>query len=404
MKKRILQMIGTRPEAIKMSPVALELAERPGLSSRVCFTGQHRELLEQAAAAFGLRPDCRLEVMEEEQSLDGLTARLLTQITQLLREERPDLLLVHGDTTTAFAAALAAFYLEIPVGHVEAGLRTGDLAAPFPEEFNRVAVDRLSKWHFAPTPRAAANLLRERCPPESIQVTGNTVVDAMKLTLREDFSHPVLAWAGERPLVLMTIHRREGLDALAELFASLRTLIQAHGEAAFCFPVHPNPRVRRLACGLLGGLDNLMLSNPLEVRAFHNLLARCALVLTDSGGIQEEAAVLGKQVLVLRDATERPEGIAGGLLHLVGREQGALEKNFAALLENAPSCDKIHLDLGLYGDGRAARRIADTLERGTAGADWRPAGSGTEGAQRMIIFSKIGAQDTETERDGKTDG
>lgn len=375
---QILQVIGTRPEAIKMAPVALELARRRGLDSKICFTGQHRQLLEQAAAAFGLQPDCRLEVMEEDQSLDGLTARLLTGMTQLLRTRRPDLLLVHGDTTTAFSAALAAFYLGIPVGHVEAGLRTGDLTAPFPEEWNRVTIDRLAQWHFAPTPQAAAHLREEGCDPAGIQVTGNTVVDALRLTLRPDFTHPILDWAAGRPLVLLTIHRRERQEHLAELLIRLGELIHCRPQTAFFFPVHPSPRVRRLAYGLLGELDNLQLTNPLGVRDFHNLLARCALVLTDSGGVQEEAAVLGKQVLVLRPATERPEGIAGGLLHLADPEQADFGKNFDTLLENCWSCDKIQLDLGLYGDGRAAWRMGDTLERGRVAVQWNPGDGETE--------------------------
>lgn len=362
--QQILQVIGTRPEAIKMAPVARELTGRTGLCSQVCFTGQHRELLEQAAAAFELRPDWRLEVMEQEQSLDGLTARLLTGLTALLRAQRPDLVLVHGDTTTAFAAALAAFYLGIPVGHVEAGLRTGDLSAPFPEEFNRVAVDRLARWHFAPTAQAAAHLRREGCDPSGIQVTGNTVVDALCMTLRQDFDHPLLRWAAGRPLVLLTLHRRERRERLAELLLALGELIRSRPQVAFFFPVHPSPGVRRLAYGLLGGLGNLQLTNPLGVRELHNLLARCALVLTDSGGIQEEAAVLGRQVLVLRAATERPEGVRDGLLHLADPEEKGFQEIFDSLLENAPVCDKIQLNLSLYGDGRAARRIADTLERG----------------------------------------
>lgn len=373
MGTKVFMVLGTRPEAIKMAPVALELAARPRLSSRICFTGQHRELLEQAARAFGLRPDVRLEVMETDQALDGLTARLLTGLTGVLREERPDLLLVHGDTTTAFAGALAAFYLNIPVGHVEAGLRTWNLSAPFPEEFNRVAIDRLARWHFAPTPQAADNLRREGSDPAGIQVTGNTVVDALQRTLRPEFAHPVLEWANGRPLVLLTLHRREGQERLAELLLRLERLIRARPEVAFFFPVHPSPRVRRLAYGLLGGLDNLRLTNPLGVLEFHNLLARCALILTDSGGIQEEAAVLKKPVLVLRSATERPEGIAAGRLHLVEPEKPGFEKIFDTQLESGGTCAKIQLDMGLYGDGRAARRIGDTLERGITGPDWCPA-------------------------------
>lgn len=386
MKKRILLLFGTRPEAIKMCPLAHELSRRPGIQSRVCLTGQHREMLEQAVDAFGLRPDRRLEVMEENQTLSGLTARLLTQVTDLLREERPGMVLVHGDTTTAFAGALAAFYLGIPIGHVEAGLRTGDLSAPFPEEFNRVAIDRLALWHFAPTPGAAENLLREGRDPNYILVTGNTVVDALRFTLRPDFTHPALSWAGERPLILLTVHRREQFDTLGELFEVIQALARLRPQAAFLFPVHRNPQVRKLAYGLLGGLDNLRLVNPLDVRDFHNLLARCALVLTDSGGVQEEAAVLGKPVLVLRGATERPEGIGCGLLHLVGTERRSILKNFDFLLEKRESCGRIQLDIGLYGDGRASCRIAHCLETGERGEAWTPE-TGSEKDRRFVTIA-----------------
>lgn len=372
MAQNILLLFGTRPEAIKMCPLALELSRRGGLRTRVCLTGQHREMLTQAMEDLGVGCDRSLEVMEEEQPLGALTCRLLERVTAALREERPDRVLVHGDTTTAFAGALAAFYLGIPVGHVEAGLRTWDLSAPFPEEFNRQAVDRLADWRFAPTPQAARNLLREGCPPDRVYVTGNTVVDALCRTLRADYTHPALTWAGSRPLVLLTVHRRENLRALGALFETLGLLVRHHPEAAFLFPVHRNPQVRRQAYGLLGGLDNLRLVNPLGVRDFHNLLARSALVLTDSGGVQEEAAVLGRPVLVLRERTERPEGVAPGCLHLTGTDEAAIRKNFESLLEKRETCAKIQIDLRLYGDGQAARRIADCLEAGRPGPPWTP--------------------------------
>lgn len=385
MGQDILLLLGTRPEAIKMAPLALELARHKGIRSRVCLTGQHRELLEQAVADFGLRPWRRLDVMEEAQTLSGLTARLLSELTGVLRESRPNLILVHGDTTTAFAGALAAFYLQIPVGHVEAGLRSGDLSAPFPEEFNRIAIDRLARWHFAPTPGARENLLREGCAAEGIVVTGNTVVDAMRLTLREDFTHPALDWAGKRPLVLLTAHRRENFAAMGRLFAAIQALARHRPDVAFLFPVHPNPRVRKLAYGLLGGLDNLKLVNPLGVAECHNLLARCAVVLTDSGGLQEEASALCRPVLVLREVTERPEGVTEGKLRLVGTEGSNLLENFDLLLENRTSCDKIQLDIGLWGDGYASHRIVSCLE-GASASEWTPLPETAE-HRRFLILS-----------------
>ncbi len=372
MAQNILLLFGTRPEAVKMCPLALELAGRGGLRTRVCLTGQHREMLARTMEDLGVGCDRSLEVMEEEQPLSALTCRLLERVTAALREERPDRVLVHGDTTTAFAGALAAFYLGIPVGHVEAGLRTWDLRAPFPEEFNRQAVDRLADWRFAPTPQAAHNLLREGCPPERVYVTGNTVVDALCRTLRADYTHPALAWAGRRPLVLLTVHRREKICALGALFETLGKLVRSHPEAAFLFPVHRNPQVRRQAYGLLGGLSNLRLVNPLGVRDFHNLLARSSLVLTDSGGVQEEAAVLGRPVLVLREKTERPEGVSHGCLYLTGTDEAAIRMNFDSLLEKRETCAKIQIDLRLYGDGQAACRIADCLETGRPGPPWTP--------------------------------
>ena len=378
--KKILLVFGTRPEAVKMCPLVQELRARRGIQTVVCVTGQHREMLDQILATFSVVPDYDLSVMKDAQTLFDVTTGVLEGLKGVLEAEKPDIVLVQGDTTTAFAAALAAYYLRIPVGHVEAGLRTRDIYSPYPEEFNRQAVSVVSRYNFAPTEQAKQNLLAEGRDAGTIHVTGNTVIDALKTTVRADYSHPELAWAAGKRLILITAHRRENLgEPMRHMFRAIRRVLDEHDDVRAIYPIHRNPAVRETAAEVFGGDERIHIIEPLDVPDFHNFLARSYLVLTDSGGIQEEAAVLGKQVLVLRDATERPEGIAGGLLRLVGREQGALEKNFAALLENAPSCDKIQLDLGLYGDGRAARRIADTLEQGSAGANWRPAASGTDG-------------------------
>lgn len=359
--KKLLLIFGTRPEAIKMCPLALELKRRAAFSVRVCVTGQHRDMLDEALDAFSLRPDADLALMRERQTLDGLSAALLEALPPLLARERPELVLVHGDTTTAFAAALCCFYQKIPVGHVEAGLRTWDLDAPFPEEFNRQAVGLVSAWHFAPTAQARDNLLREGKDPRRVFVTGNTVVDALRLTQREDFSHPALDWAGGRDFALLTAHRRESLGGrLEQMLAAIRAEVEARQELRVVYPVHPNPAVRAAALRALGGSGQFLLTEPLGVREFHNLLSRARFVLTDSGGIQEEACALGKPTLVLRDATERPEGVSTGTLRLAGTDGAGIRRAMRELLDGGETRDKCAPNP--YGDGGASRRIADILE------------------------------------------
>ena len=363
--KKLLLIFGTRPEAIKMCPLARELKTRPGFSVRVCVTGQHRDMLDEALAAFSLRPDADLKLMRERQTLAGLSAALLEALPPLLEKEKPALVLVHGDTTTAFAAALCCFYLKIPIAHVEAGLRTGRLDAPFPEEFNRQAVGLLSDWHFAPTERARQNLLREGKDARRVFVTGNTVVDALRLTVRADFSHPVLDWAEGRDFALLTAHRRESLDGRLEtMLQAIRAELEAHPALRVVYPVHRNPAVRAAAQRALGGCAQILLTEPLGVTDFHNLLSRCRFVLTDSGGIQEEASALGVPTLVLRDATERPEGVEAGTLRLAGTEVSSIRRALRELLDEGDGARSAGNNP--YGDGSASRKIADILETVTA--------------------------------------
>lgn len=364
--KKLLLIFGTRPEAIKMCPLALELKTRAAFSVRVCVTGQHRDMLDEAMEAFSLQPDEDLALMRERQTLGELSAALLEALPPLLARERPDLVLVHGDTTTAFAAALCCFYQKIPIAHVEAGLRTGDLAAPFPEEFNRQAVGLLSAWHFAPTAEARDNLLREGKNPRRVFVTGNTVVDALRLTRREDFSHPALDWTGGRDFALLTAHRRESLDGrLERMLAAIRAELETRPELCVVYPVHRNPAVRAAAQRALGGCGQFLLTEPLGVRAFHNLLSRARFVLTDSGGVQEEASALRVPTLVLRDRTERPEGVAAGTLRLAGTDAADVRRALSELLDGEEMQDGCAPNP--YGDGSASRRIADILESALEG-------------------------------------
>ena len=360
--RKILFVFGTRPEAIKLCPLIRELRARGGVATPVCVTGQHGALLHQVLALFQLRPDYDLALMRPEQSPGELTAACLTGLAPILQRERPDLVLVHGDTASAFSAALAAFYAGIPVGHVEAGLRTYDLAAPYPEEFFRQTIDRLCLWAFAPTEAARDNLLREGMDPARIFVTGNTGLDALRFTVAEDFAHPLLDWCGPRRLILLTAHRRESLGApLAEIFQAVRQLADSREDIAILYPVHPNPRIGPAAEALLGGHPRIRLTAPLTVAEFHNLLARCCLVLTDSGGVQEEAAALHRPALVLRDKTERPEGVAAGGLAVVGRSAPEILAASQALLDSPEAYSAMCRAENPFGDGFASRRIADAL-------------------------------------------
>ena len=362
MFKKIMAVFGTRPEAIKMCPLVLELRRRPGFRTVVCVTGQHREMLDDVLEAFGIVPDFDLDVVRERQTLFDITGGGLERIKPVLEAEVPDIVLVHGDTTTAFAASLAAFYLGIPVGHVEAGLRTHDTRSPFPEEFNRQAVGIISRFNFAPTETARRNLISEGKAPDSVFVTGNTAIDALNATLRADLTHPELDWVGGDRLILVTAHRRENLgEPMRGMFRAIRRVIAGHPGTKAVFPVHLNPEVRRVAEEILGDAPRIHLTNPLGVLDFHNFLSRSYLILTDSGGIQEEASALGKPVLVMRDTTERPEGISSGTLKLVGTDEEAIYESFSRLLDDPREYERMSRAANPYGDGHASRRIADIL-------------------------------------------
>ena len=360
--KKILVVFGTRPEAVKMCPLVNELRGRRDMQTVVCVTGQHREMLGMVLDAFGVKPEYDLAVMKDAQTLFDITNAVLRGLEDVLRRESPDIVLVQGDTTTTFAAALAAFYLHIPVGHVEAGLRTYNMESPFPEEFNRQAVSLVSRFHFAPTERAKENLLREGKAPDTIFVTGNTAIDALKTTVRSEYTHPELTWAEGSRLILITAHRRENLgEPMEHMFRAIRRVMDEHPDTKAIYPIHMNPRVREIAGRFLGGDDRIHIIEPLDVLDFHNFLARCRLVLTDSGGIQEEAPSLGKPVLVMRDTTERPEGIEAGTLRLVGTEEETIYREFTRLLTDSVAYDAMAHAANPYGDGHACERIADIL-------------------------------------------
>lgn len=359
--KKIMLVFGTRPDAVKMCPLVLELKKRPAVHTLVCVTGQHRQMLDQALAAFGVAPDYDLGIMREEQSLFDITGAVLASLRGVLEAARPDIVLVHGDTSTAFAAALACFYMRIPVGHVEAGLRTYDACAPYPEEFNRQAADIISRYHFAPTRRAAENLIREGKDPETVFVTGNTVIDAMRHTLHGDTPS---GGTGKGRLILITLHRRESLGApMRGMLRAVRRVLEEHPDCRAVMPMHRNPAVRKAAEEELSGCGRIELCEPLGVAEFHRLEVRCFLCLTDSGGVQEECASLGRPVLVLRDKTERPEGAEAGTLLLAGTAEESVYHHFTALLDDPAAYEKMARPTDIYGDGRASERIADILER-----------------------------------------
>ena len=362
--KKIMLVFGTRPEAIKMCPLVNELKTREELQTIVCVTGQHRQMLDQVLEAFHVVPDYDLSIMKEKQTLFDITTNILNRIREVLEKEKPDVVLVHGDTSTTFVTALACFYLQIPVGHVEAGLRTYNIYSPYPEEFNRQAVGIVSQYNFAPTELSKQNLLNEGKRPESIHVTGNTAIDALKTTVREDYSHPELRWAEGSRLIMVTAHRRENLgEPMKNMFRAIRRCLDEHPDVKAIYPIHMNPVVRQTADEILGGEDRIHIIEPLEVLDFHNFLARSYLILTDSGGIQEEAPSLGKPVLVMRDTTERPEGIAAGTLKLVGTDEEVIYRSFKQLLEDEAEYAKMSNASNPYGDGFACRRITDILCR-----------------------------------------
>jgi len=363
--KTVMLVFGTRPEAIKMCPLVNELKTRSSIRTVVTVTGQHRQMLDQVLDVFGVKPDYDLSIMKDKQTLFDITTNILNGIGQVLDEVKPDVVLVHGDTSTTFVTALACFYKQIPVGHVEAGLRTYQIYSPYPEEFNRQAVSILSQYHFAPTELAQSNLIREGKDAATIYVTGNTAIDALQTTVRRDYTHPELTWAADSRLILITAHRRENLgEPMHQMFRAIRRVMEEHPDVKAIYPIHMNPAVRRAASEELGDCDRIHIIEPLEVIDFHNFLARSYLILTDSGGIQEEAPSLGKPVLVMRDTTERPEGIKAGTLRLVGTEEEVIYRHFKQLLVDKDAYAAMAKASNPYGDGLASRRIADILEVG----------------------------------------
>lgn len=361
--KKVMLVFGTRPEAIKMCPLVNELKKRQGIKTVVCVTGQHRQMLDMVLEAFHVKPDYDLSIMKDKQTLYDITTNILRRIREVLEREEPDVVLVHGDTSTTFVTALACFYSQIPVGHVEAGLRTYNIYSPYPEEFNRQAVSIISQYNFAPTELSRQNLVNEGKRAESIYVTGNTAIDALKTTVRKDYTHQELEWAKGSRLILITAHRRENLGApLQHMFRAIRRVMDEHPDTKAIYPIHMNPVIRETANAFLGGDDRIHIIEPLDVLDFHNFLARSYLILTDSGGIQEEAPSLGKPVLVMRDTTERPEGIEAGTLKLVGTEEEPIYREFSRLLSDQNVYDSMSHASNPYGDGNACRRIADILE------------------------------------------
>jgi len=361
--RKVMLAFGTRPEAIKMCPLVLEMRRRAAFETVVCVTGQHREMLDSVLGAFGVEPDHDLSIMDSGQTLFDITGKVMAGMRDVLILDRPDALLVHGDTTTTFAAAVAGFYLGVPVGHVEAGLRTNNMRSPFPEEFNRQAVDLITDFNFAPTETSRENLLREGKRPETVFVTGNTAIDALKTTVRESFSHPELDWASGSRLVILTAHRRENLgEPMRRIFRAIRRVVDEFGDLKVIYPVHLNPVVSGAAESEFGGHPRIRLIAPLDVLQFHNFLARSYIILTDSGGIQEEAPSLGKPVLVLRDTTERPEGIAAGTLKLAGAGEEGVYEGFRQLVTDGALYEAMSKASNPYGDGLASKRIADILE------------------------------------------
>lgn len=367
--KKVMLVFGTRPEAIKMCPLVNELKSREAFDVKVCVTAQHRQMLDQVLNTFDVKPDYDLNIMKDRQTLFDITTNIMTDIRAVLEKERPDVVLVHGDTSTTFVTALACFYLQIPVGHVEAGLRTYNIYSPYPEEFNREAVSIISEYNFAPTPLSRDNLLREGRRADRIFVTGNTVIDAMQHTVRPDYTHPELDWVGDDKLIFITAHRRENLgEPMHHMFRAIRRVLDEHPDCKAIYPIHMNPAVREAAEQELGDCKQIHIIEPIEVFDCHNFEARSYLCLTDSGGIQEECPSYGVPVLVMRDTTERPEGVDSGTLRLVGTDENVIYENFTRLLENEEEYKKMSSACNPYGDGHACERIADILE----GKDYQP--------------------------------
>ena len=362
--KKIMLVFGTRPEAIKMCPLVKELERRKMFKVTLCVTGQHREMLKQVLDVFNLTPDYDLDIMKKSQTLFNITSDIIVKMEEVLKKEQPDLVLVHGDTSTTFATALAAYYMQIPVGHVEAGLRTYNIYSPFPEEFNRQAVGIISKFNFAPTQLAKNNLLTEGKDPKKIYVTGNTVIDALKTTVKINYTHNELEWVGKNKLILITAHRRENLgEPMRHMFKAIKRVLDENEDVRAIYPIHMNPLVRRVATEIFENDEKIHIIEPIDVLDFHNFMSKSYLILTDSGGIQEEAPALGKPVLVMRDTTEREEGIIAGTAKLVGTSEENIYKNFNLLLSNKQEYNKMSNANNPYGDGHACEYIADILEK-----------------------------------------
>lgn len=363
--KTVVCTIGCRPDAIKMMPLVIELKKRKDIKTVVLSTGQHRQMLDQVFDAFNVYPDYDLKIMKERQTLFDVTTGILDNVKSVLEEVKPDVVLVHGDTSTAFVTALACFYMQIPVGHVEAGLRTYNIYSPYPEEFNRQAIGLVSAFNFAPTQLAKEHLLKEGKNPSQIWVTGNTVIDAMRHTVSENYTHPELDWVGDSRMIFITAHRRENLgEPMHNMFRAIRRVLDEHPDVKAVYPIHMNPVVRQAADEELGDCKQIHIIEPIEVFDCHNFEARCYLCLTDSGGIQEECPSYGKPVLVMRDTTERPEGVEAGTLKLVGTSEEVIYKEFTKLLDDKSEYDRMSKACNPYGDGHACERIADILEFG----------------------------------------
>ena len=359
---KVMTIFGTRPEAIKMAPLVKELEERKEIKSVVCVTAQHREMLDQVLEVFKIKPDYDLNIMKQGQTLSEITSRVLLGLEEVMKKEKPNIVLVHGDTTTTFAGALAAFHNQVDIGHVEAGLRTWNKYSPFPEEMNRQMVDRMCDMYFAPTDVSKHNLLEENISEDKIYVTGNTAIDAMKTTVMDNYSHEVLDWVGNDRLILLTAHRRENLgEPMRHIFRAIKRIVLEYPNVKVVYPIHLNPKVREVANEVFDGIDRVKLIEPLEVIDFHNFQNKSYIILTDSGGIQEEAPSLGKPVLVLRDTTERPEGIQAGTLKLVGTDEETVYKETKKLLDNKNEYEKMSMASNPYGDGFASKYIVDVI-------------------------------------------
>lgn len=361
--KKVMLIFGTRPEAIKMGPLVKELEKHHDIETIVCVTGQHREMLDQVLSIFDIVPQYDLEIMKHKQDLFDVTINILEKLKPVLEKEKPDMVLVHGDTSTTYAAGLASFYLRIPVGHVEAGLRTHNIYSPYPEEFNRQSVGLFSALNFAPTKKAAQNLLDEGKTASSIYVTGNTAIDALKTTVREDYTSPIIEWANDSKLIVLTAHRRENYgEPMRHMFQAIKRIVDEHEDIKVVYPIHMNPMIKELADEIFTETKRVKIIPPMEVVDFHNLLAKSHIILTDSGGIQEEAPSLGKPVLVMRDTTERPEGIEAGTLKLVGTDEEVIYEHFKELLENQVLYKEMSEASNPYGDGNASEQIVTILK------------------------------------------